>query len=68
MNWYEERYRMYFAVLRDGDLFYLGDHGDPEAAEATADDQCLDWVLVVDGKDALSWRASIGWHTGIGGD
>jgi len=68
MNWYEERCRMYFAVLKDGNLFYLGDHGDKEAAEATADDQCLDWVLVVDGKDALIWRATIGWHTGIGGD
>ena len=59
---------MYFAVLRDGDLFYLGDHGDSEAAEATADDQCLDWVLVVDGKKALNWRSSIGWHTGIVSD
>ena len=59
---------MYFAVLKDGNLFYIGDHGDQGAAEATANDRHLDWVLVLDGANALSWRATIGWHTGSGGD
>ena len=59
---------MYFAVLKDGELFYLGDRGDQEAAEATANDQHLDWVIVIDGSTALNWRSKIGWVTGIGGD
>ena len=59
---------MYFVVLKDGELFYLGDHGDQEAAEATANDQHLNWVIVFDGSSALIWRSIIGWVTGIGGD
>lgn len=46
MNWYEKRYRIYFAVLKDGELFYLGYHLDQKAAEATANDRHLDWSLV----------------------
>tara|TARA_R110002020_G_scaffold124871_1_gene281976 strand:+ start:386 stop:592 length:207 start_codon:yes stop_codon:yes gene_type:complete len=68
MNWYEKTERQHFAVLKDGDLFSLGDHGDSAAAEATANDQHLDWVMVIDGSTALNWRARIGWVTGIGGD
>ena len=68
MNCNEERHRMYFAVLKAGELFSLGDHGDQEAAEATANDQHLDCVIVIDGSTAISWRSSIGWVTGIGGD
>ena len=59
---------MYFVVLKDGELFYLGDHGDQEAAEAAANDQHLDWVIVIGGSTALNWRSKIGWVTGIGGD
>ena len=68
MNWYEKTERQHFAVLQDGELFSLGDHGDSAAAKATANDQHLDWVIVIDGSTALNWRAKIGWVTGIGGD
>ena len=68
MNWYEKTERQHFAVLKDGRLFSLGDHCDAAAAEATANDQHLDWVMIIDGATALSWRARIGWVTGIGGD
>jgi len=68
MNWYEKRYRMYFAVLKNGRLFSLGEHDDSAAAEAAANRRELDWMVVIDGSTALNWRSKIGWVTGIGGD
>ena len=52
---YETTERQYFAVLGDGNLFCLGDHGDLEAAEATANDQHLDWIFVIDRATAIGW-------------
>ena len=67
-DWYKEAYRKHFAVLRDGELVFLGKHDDLEVAQATANDKNLDWVIVITGETALSWRGEIGWITGIGGD
>lgn len=48
---YENIERMYFALFADGKLAPLGDHGDREAATATAEDLGLDFDSIVLGSD-----------------
>ena len=56
---YERPERMYFAVCADGMLAPLGDHGDYEAAKATAEDLELDVAWLVCGDKAKQWAKTI---------
>jgi hypothetical protein len=47
--------RTWFALCSDGALAVLGDHGDYEAASATADDLGMEVVWLVCGDDAAQW-------------
>jgi len=45
---------IYFALNNDGLLYNLGDHGDFEAADCTAQDMQLDAVWLINEFDAQS--------------
>ncbi len=45
---------IYFALNNDGLLYNLGDHGDFEAADCTAQDMQLDAVWLINEFDAKS--------------
>jgi len=47
--------RTWFALGTDGYLVVLGDHGDYEAADATADDLGIAVVWLMCGNDAAQW-------------
>ena len=47
---------MFYALQTNGDLFTLGDHGDLEAAQNTAEDLELEIVLILDETTAEQWR------------
>ena len=51
--------RTWFALLEDGTLAILGDHGDCEAADATATDLGYDVLWLVCGNDAAQWADAI---------
>jgi len=51
--------RTWFALCADGALAILGDHGDFEAASATADDLGMEVVWLVRGPDAADWADAI---------
>ncbi len=51
--------RTWFALLWDGTLAILGDHGDYEAADATASDLGYDVVWLVCGANAAQWADTI---------
>jgi len=51
--------RTWFALLADGTLAILGDHGDYEAADATATDLGYDAIWLVCGNDAAQWADAI---------
>ena len=51
--------RMWFALCADGTLAILGDHGDYEAADATAEDLGYEVVWLVCGSDAADWADTI---------
>ena len=55
----EDFSRMWFAVCADGTLSVLGDHGDYDAADATAEDLGLDVIWLVCGDDAAQWADTI---------
>ena len=55
----EEFNRMWFALCSDGALAILGDHGDYNAADATADYLGLDVIWLVCGDDAAQWADTI---------
>jgi len=50
---------MYYALQNNGDLFILGDHGDIEAADDTANDLGLEVVWLADQETVEQWRAVI---------
>ena len=50
---------MYYALQSNGDLFILGDHGDIESAEETAQDVGLEVVWLADQETIEQWRAMI---------
>lgn len=56
---YEDFSRMWFALCSDGTLAILGDHGDYEAADATATDLGYDAIWLVCGNDAAQWADTI---------
>jgi len=45
---------IYFALNNDGILYNLGDHGDYEAADCTAQDMQLDAIWLIGEKEALN--------------
>ena len=47
------------ALCTDGTLAALGDHGDYDAADATAEDLDLDVIWLVCGTDAAQWADTI---------
>ena len=51
--------RTWFALLTDGTIAILGDHGDYEAADATASDLGYDVIWLVCGDDAAQWADAI---------
>jgi len=51
----EKFHRIWFALCTDGTLAVLGDHGDYDAADATAEDLGLDVIWLVCGTDAAQW-------------
>ncbi len=51
--------RTWFALCSDGSLAIVGDHGDFEAADATASDLGLDVVWLLRGEDAAQWAETI---------
>ncbi len=51
--------RTWFALCSNGALAVLGDHGDYEAASATADDLGMEVVWLVCGDDAAQWADAI---------
>lgn len=55
----EKFHRMWFALCADGTLAIVGDHGDYDAADATAEDLGLDVIWLVCGDDAAQWADTI---------
>ena len=51
--------RQWFALLVTGDLFPLGDHGDYEAADATARNLGCEFVWLADAETVTQWREVI---------
>ena len=58
-NSFESWDRQWFALLNNGDLFPLGDHGDFEAADATARDLGCEAIWIADAKTVTQWRKVI---------
>jgi hypothetical protein len=50
---------IYFALNPDGLLYNLGDHGDFEAANDTADNMHLDAIWLLDEFEAQNWAEFI---------
>ena len=50
---------MYFCLAADGLLYILGNHGDYEAAEATAESLGLDIIWLFGEDSARSWRDTL---------
>lgn len=46
---------IYFAITEDGDIHNLGDHGDYEAADCTAQDMQMNAYYIADEYQAASW-------------
>ncbi len=59
MSQFTQFERTWFALLSDGTLAILGDHGDYEAADATATDLGYDAIWLVCGLDAAQWADAI---------
>jgi len=51
--------RQWFALLVTGDLFPLGDHGDFEAADATARNLGCEFVWLADAETVTQWAEVI---------
>ena len=51
--------RDYYCLADDGELWILGDHGDFEAAEATAIDMGLNPIWILDSITADQWRDTL---------
>lgn len=49
----------YYCLADDGELWILGDHGDIEAAQATAEDMGLQAICIIGEKTAAQWRATL---------
>lgn len=50
---------MYFCLASDGLLYILGNHGDFEAAEDTAQSMGLEVIWLIDEQTARSWRNTL---------
>ena len=50
---------IYFALNNDGLIYNLGDHGDFEAANATANDLKIDAIWLLDEFEAQNWASFI---------
>ena len=50
---------IYFALNNDGLIYNLGDHGDWEAADATANDLKIDAIWLLDEFEAQNWASFI---------
>ena len=51
--------RDYYCLADDGALWILGDHGDFEAAKATAIDMGLNPIWILDSITADQWRDTL---------
>jgi hypothetical protein len=52
----------YFCLASDGLLYNLGNHGDHEAAEDTAQSLGLDVIWMFGESTAHSWRDTLDYH------
>ena len=59
-NSFESWDRQWFALLVTGDLFPLGDHGDFEAADATACNLGCEFVWLANAQTVAQWQEVIG--------
>ena len=50
---------IYFALNNDGLIYNLGDHGDFDAADATASDLKIDAIWLLDEFEAQNWASFI---------
>ena len=50
---------IFFALNNDGLIYNLGDHGDFEAADATANDLKIDAIWLLDEFEAQNWASFI---------
>ena len=59
MGVFEAWDRQWFALCSSGDLVPLGDHGDYEAADATANDLGLETIWLTDAETVTQWQETI---------
>ena len=55
-------HEVYFCLASDGLIYNLGDHGDFEAAEETAESLGLDVIWMLGEAEASSWRDTFNHH------
>jgi hypothetical protein len=55
-------HELYFCLVSDGLIYNLGDHGDFEAAEDTAQSLGLDVIWMFGESTAQSWRDTLAQH------
>lgn len=55
-------HEIYFCLASDGLIYNLGDHGDYEAADATAESLGLDVIWMFGEITAHSWLATLEKH------
>ena len=55
-------HELYFCLASDGLIYNLGDHGDFEAAEDTAQNLGLDVIWMFGESTAQSWRDTLTQH------
>jgi len=55
----EDIKRFWYCIAFDGNLYIIGDHGDFEAAEETAEDMGLEAVWLFDQTTADEWRETL---------
>ena len=53
---------IYFCLASDGLIYNLGDHGDIEAADATAESLGLDVIWMLGEDSARSWMETLSNH------
>ena len=55
----DKDHEMYYCLASDGEIYILGDHGDYEAAEATAESIGLSVVWMFGEDTARSWLGTL---------
>lgn len=57
-------HEIYFCLASDGLIYNLGDHGDYEAADATAESLGLEVIWMFGEQAAKSWMDTLSYHLG----